>query len=73
MDEKRLQREFGKRLRLLRMERTGLSQERFANEVGIDRTYYASLEQGKHNVTLARLSSIADGLGMTMSEVLEGL
>ncbi|BDR53682.1 hypothetical protein KIM372_15890 [Bombiscardovia nodaiensis] len=63
----------GKRLRELRMQRTGLSQEKFAYSIDMDRTYYAALERGLHTLSISKLRTIAKGLQMTMSEVLEGM
>lgn len=72
MDEV-FQQALGKRIKSLRLERTSLSQEKFAYQAGIDRTYYASIEQGKHAPTINLLRKIASSLGLTLSELLEGL
>lgn len=45
---------FGRRVRELRQE-TGLSQEKFALKIGMDRTYFASVETGKRNVSLMNI------------------
>lgn len=63
---------FGKRLRDLRT-KTGLSQEKFALKIGIDRTYYSSVESGKRNVSLQNIKKIADGLGVSLSELFQGI
>lgn len=39
-----IQEELGKRIRELRTSKTGLSQEKFAHKIEMDRTYYASVE-----------------------------
>lgn len=62
----------GNRIRELRHE-TGLSQEKFALKIGMDRTYFASIELGKRNVALINLEKIANGLGVTLSELFDGL
>ena len=62
--------EFAKRIRSLRTER-GLSQESFALQCGIDRTYVGRLENLKRNPSLEILSKISDGLGMSLSELLD--
>ena len=49
------------------------SQERFANKIGMDRTYLASIEVGQRNVTLQNLANIANGFDMTLSEFFEGI
>ena len=63
----------GNRLRVLRKERIGLSQEKFALRLGVDRTYYSAIERGKQNVTITILKKIADGFEMSLSEMLEGV
>ena len=62
----------GNRIRELRNE-TGLSQEKFALKIGMDRTYFASVELGKRNIALKNIEKIANGLGVTLSELFEGL
>lgn len=64
--------DFGRRLRELRT-KTGLSQEKFALKIGIDRTYYSSVEGGKRNISLQNIKKIADGLGVSLSELFEGI
>lgn len=62
----------GNRIRELHNE-TGLSQEKFALKIGMDRTYFASIELGKRNIALKNIEKIANGLGVTLSELFEGL
>ena len=62
--------ELGKRIRELRQQ-TGLSQEKFALKIGMDRTYFASVEGGKRNIAIVNIKKIADGLGVTLSELFE--
>lgn len=62
----------GKRIRELRKE-TGLSQEKFAAKIGMDRTYYASVELGKRNISIINLEKIAQGLGMSLADVFLGI
>lgn len=50
-----------------------VSQEQFANRIGMDRTYLASIEVGRRNVTLQNLAKIAYGFDMTLSEFFEGI
>ncbi len=64
--------ELGKRIRELR-KKTGLSQEKFAIQIGMDRTYYASVEAGKRNIAIRNIKKIADGLGVSLSELFEGI
>ena len=49
--------------------KTGLSQEKFALKINMDRTYFASVENGKRNVALENISKIADGLEISMAEL----
>lgn len=42
---------FGQRIKFLRNER-GISQEKFALSIDMDRTYYASVESGKRNISI---------------------
>lgn len=60
---------FGKRCRALRAD-AGMSQEAFANSIGMDRSYYASIETGMRNVTLVSMDKISRGLGICLSELL---
>jgi transcriptional regulator with XRE-family HTH domain len=59
---------FGKRLREKRTE-LGLSQEAFADKCGLDRTYISGIERGKRNVSLLNISTIANSLGTSVSEL----
>ena len=50
--------------------RTGLgfSQERFALKIGMDRTYLASVEAGRRNISLINLQKIIQGLDISFSD-----
>ena len=63
----------GKRFQELRKEKTGLSQEKFALKIDMDRTYYASVEAGKRNISIINIKKIADGLGVSLGELFEGI
>lgn len=63
-----IQETFGRRIQVLRKEK-GLSQEKFALMIDMDRTYYASVEAGKRNISLMNIQKIADGLGVSLSEL----
>lgn len=60
--------EFGQNIRDLRL-KTGLSQEKFALKIGMDRTYYASVESGKRNVSLLNIKKIADGFDVSVGQL----
>ena len=68
-----IQEELGKRIRELRAKNTGLSQEKFAHKIEMDRTYFASVEAGKRNISLTNIKKIADGLDVTLNELFTGL
>lgn len=57
----------GNRIRELRS-RTGFSQEKFAQKIGMDRTYFASVELGKRNISIVNIEKIANGLDISLSE-----
>lgn len=59
---------FGKRLSELRKQQ-GISQEKFALKIGMDRAYYSSIENGKHSVSLEKIAIIANGLNLSLEEL----
>jgi transcriptional regulator with XRE-family HTH domain len=63
---------FGARVRDLRKAK-GLSQERFADRCGLDRTYMSGIECGKRNVSLRNVEVIAHALEMSISDLMSGL
>lgn len=65
-----IQVKFGKACREYR-EKMNISQEKFALSIGMDRTYYSSVEAGKRNVSIQNIKKIADGLGINISELME--
>ena len=67
-----IQKQLGTRIQDLR-KKTGLSQEKFALHIEMDRTYFASVEAGKRNVAIQNLKKIADGLGVSLSELFRDL
>ena len=60
--------EIGTHIRDLRKAKIGMSQEKFANEIGMDRTYFAGVESGKRNITIVNFEKIINGLGISFSE-----
>ena len=62
--------QFGKRIQTLRKQ-LGLSQERFSLKIEMDRTYYASVENGKRNISLENIKKIADGFNISISKLFE--
>ncbi|QHJ01495.1 helix-turn-helix domain-containing protein [Xylophilus rhododendri] len=57
---------FGVAVRRYRKEK-GLSQEAFADQCGIDRSYMGGIERGERNVALLNIARIAQTLGMELS------
>jgi transcriptional regulator with XRE-family HTH domain len=57
----------GQRLKELRNKR-GISQEKFAFECGLDRTYIASIEKGRRNVSIINIEKLAFALNITLKE-----
>lgn len=62
----------GSRIRELRKQ-IGLSQEKFAIKIGMDRTYLASVEGGKRNISIVNLEKIANGFEISLSEFFRGI
>lgn len=62
-----LQKSFGMRCKELR---AGLG---FANLIEMDRSYYASIEVGRRNVSLSNLKKIADGFQISIAELMRGV
>ena len=58
----------GRRIKELR-KKTGMSQEKFALRIDMDRTYFASVESGKRNISVRNIKKIADGLEGSVSEL----
>ena len=70
MENNTLLESIGKKIKSLRAD-TGLSQEKFALKINMDRTYYASIEVGKRNISILNLEKIASGFGITLSQLFE--
>jgi transcriptional regulator with XRE-family HTH domain len=52
-----------------RREALGKSQEAFADQINVHRTYYGAVELGKQNLTLRSIENIAEGLGVSASSL----
>jgi len=65
-----LQRAVGRTLRAYR-EGKGLSQEAFADELGVHRTYMGGIERGERNLTLKSLERIAERLDLDPLRLLQ--
>jgi transcriptional regulator with XRE-family HTH domain len=62
----------GRRIRELRLKQ-GYSQEGFADHCGVHRTFMGTIERGESNLSFSNLVKVADGLGITLSQLLSGL
>ncbi|MFC0081339.1 helix-turn-helix domain-containing protein [Aciditerrimonas ferrireducens] len=69
--EGELQRRLGRSLRAIR-EAAGLSQEAFAERLGVHRTYVGGLERGERNLTLQTVERFAAALGIDPLTLLSG-
>ncbi|SDM77072.1 helix-turn-helix domain-containing protein [Actinomyces ruminicola] len=65
-----LQETVGRNLRAYRLQR-GLSQEAFADLLGVHRTYMGGIERGERNLTLKSLERIAEQIGVDPRELME--
>jgi len=65
-----LQKTVGRNLRAYRMER-GLSQEAFAEVLGVHRTYMGGVERGERNLTLKSVERMAEKLEMEALELMK--
>lgn len=64
-----LQRIVGRNLRAYRQAK-GLSQEAFAELVGMHRTYIGGVERGERNLTLATVERYAEAIGLDPLDLL---
>ena len=65
-----LQKTVGTNLRAYRLER-GISQEAFAELMGVHRTYMGGVERGERNLTLNSVERMAEKLGVEVEELLD--
>lgn len=63
---------FGERSQTLR-KRRGISQKKFADLVGLDKTYISGIERGSRDPSLFALKNIADALHTTLESLFRGL
>ena len=62
----------GQRIRALRLQKN-LSQEKFALQIDMDRTYLASVESGTRNISIENIYKISKGLNVSLEEFFRGL
>lgn len=61
------QEKFGKKIKFYRNQK-GFSQEELAFKAGLDRTYIASVENGKRNVSIQTIKKFLNALEITFSD-----
>lgn len=69
MDEQRLKQIFGKELRKARTS-VGISQEKLALKVGLDRTYISMLERGLRQPSLTTVFLLSPALNLSSVELI---
>ncbi|MDI9590818.1 MAG: helix-turn-helix transcriptional regulator [Acidobacteriota bacterium] len=62
----------GSRIKVLR-EGQNLSQYTFARMTELDRTYIIGVEKGRRNISIDNLCKISLGLGISLSELCDGI
>lgn len=67
-----IKKQLGERIRELRIQEN-MSQEKFALHINMDRTYLASVESGKRNISLENINKIANGFNITLEELFKGM
>lgn len=65
-----IRQKLGKNVKRLRMEK-GLSQEEFAFEADIHRTYVSDVERGARNISIEVLEKFANALGVSPGYLLD--
>lgn len=68
MEDKYIKTQFGHTIKELRLSKN-ISQEKFAEIVGLHRTYISEVERGARNVSLINIIRIAEGLEIKPSEL----
>lgn len=69
---KDLLKSFGKQVKKLRLDKK-LSQEAFAEVVGVHRTYIGMIERGEKNITLENIAKLANAFNIPISELFKHL
>lgn len=64
--------QLGERVRQLR-EARGWSQEGFAHEGGLGRSFAGAIERGEKDIRLTTLIKLARALGVSLSQLLKGI
>ena len=62
-----IRKKVGNSIKELRLQKH-ISQEKFSLSIDMDRTYYASVEAGKRNISIINLEKIIKGLDISFCE-----
>ena len=65
-----VEKQLGQKIQYLRKKK-GYSQETFSLIINMDRTYLASVEAGKRNISIQNIKKIVDGFGVPLSVFFE--
>lgn len=68
MENMTIKNKFGIIVKKKRLE-LDLSQEKFAERIGLHRTYISEIEAGTRNIALINIEKIAKGLNMKISDI----
>lgn len=63
-----IQEKIGKRIFQLRKEKIKLSQEKFAYEADIERSFFTHIEKGNKNISVGTLERVLMALGISFKE-----
>jgi transcriptional regulator with XRE-family HTH domain len=72
MEEEPLAVRLGRLIRRLRLE-AGMSQEEFAEQCGLHRTYIGFIERGEKTITIETANKLAQALGLTLAQLFKEL
>jgi transcriptional regulator with XRE-family HTH domain len=72
MNNRDIRKNFGLRLKKLRISK-GISQEKLGELADLHRTYISEVERGKRNISLDNIYILSKALGVTISQLLEGI
>lgn len=66
-----IQEKIGKRITQLRKEKIKLSQQKFAYEADIERSFLTHIEKGRKNISVGTLERIFTALGVSFKDFFE--
>jgi transcriptional regulator with XRE-family HTH domain len=70
IDHDKAQKQLGSAIRKMRQE-LDYSQEAFAHQCGVHRTYMGAIERGERNISLMNIIRVSNALNMKPSKLLE--